>query len=178
MRSDLLDGATRVLESRGAAGFTTNHVARATGASIGSLYQYFPNKAAMLGELHDRDAQQLWSELRDHLLDTSRPRRERFVDVVIASCRAQAEAAELHAAMEHAEVNATSGPDVGAWQEAVEEDLTKFLGEQYPGGDADRLARFVWLILCAVLAEIAANPERAELLAADSAEMLATQLGL
>lgn len=178
MRADLLDGATRVLETRGAAGFTTNHVARATGASIGSLYQYFPDKAAVLGELHDRDAVELWSMLRDRLLDKSQPRRERFVHVVMASCRAQANASELHTAMGHAEMSATSEPNPGGWQETVHEGLTEFLGEQYAGSDADELARFVWLILSAVLAEIAVNPERAERLAAYSAEMLATQLRL
>ena len=42
-------------------GLTTNHVAVKAGASIGSLYQYFPSKEALVGELLDRHCDKMHS---------------------------------------------------------------------------------------------------------------------
>jgi AcrR family transcriptional regulator len=47
----ILQAATRVLSESSLAGFTTNRVAEVAGVSIGSLYQYFPNKAALVSAL-------------------------------------------------------------------------------------------------------------------------------
>ena len=50
----ILAAASQVLDERGLEGFTTNQVAERAGVSIGSLYQYFPNKDALLAELARR----------------------------------------------------------------------------------------------------------------------------
>jgi AcrR family transcriptional regulator len=50
-RQRLLDAAARVFSEHGYAAGTTNRIAEAAGHSIGSLYQYFPNKDAILAEL-------------------------------------------------------------------------------------------------------------------------------
>ena len=47
----ILKAATRVLARESLAGFNTNRVADVAGISVGSLYQYFPNKAALVTEL-------------------------------------------------------------------------------------------------------------------------------
>jgi AcrR family transcriptional regulator len=47
-RSRILDAAARVFSVRGYAAGTTNRIAAEAGLSIGSLYQYFPNKDAIL----------------------------------------------------------------------------------------------------------------------------------
>ena len=44
----ILDAAKRVLEKEGLVAFNTNRVAQVAGISVGSLYQYFPNKDALL----------------------------------------------------------------------------------------------------------------------------------
>ncbi len=44
----IVSAAARVLAMVGWAGFTTNKVAAVAGVSIGSLYQYFPNKASLV----------------------------------------------------------------------------------------------------------------------------------
>ena len=49
----ILDAAARVFEERGFEAGTTNHVAEVAGVSIGSLYEYFPNKDAMVVALVD-----------------------------------------------------------------------------------------------------------------------------
>lgn len=49
--ADILKAAVRVLQRDGAQRFTTIRVAEAAGVSVGSLYQYFPNKQAILFRL-------------------------------------------------------------------------------------------------------------------------------
>lgn len=50
-RARILDAAARVFGRHGYAAGTTNRIAAEAGLSIGSLYQYFPNKDALLVEL-------------------------------------------------------------------------------------------------------------------------------
>jgi AcrR family transcriptional regulator len=47
------------LVERGYAGTNTNLVAERAGVSIGSLYQYFPNKNSLIAALHERHAMQM-----------------------------------------------------------------------------------------------------------------------
>jgi AcrR family transcriptional regulator len=47
----ILEAAAHILERDGLDALTTNAVAERAGVSIGSLYQYFPGKAALLAEL-------------------------------------------------------------------------------------------------------------------------------
>lgn len=55
----MLDAAARILIKDGYAAFTTNRVAEKAGVSVGSLYQYFPNKEAILAELMRRHVHEL-----------------------------------------------------------------------------------------------------------------------
>lgn len=50
-RAAILEGAARILEDSDAADLTTNRIAERAGVSVGSLYQYFPNKEAILAEI-------------------------------------------------------------------------------------------------------------------------------
>lgn len=50
----ILEATARVLVKQGFDGLTTNAVAAAAGVSIGSLYQYYPNKVALVLALIDR----------------------------------------------------------------------------------------------------------------------------
>jgi AcrR family transcriptional regulator len=55
----VLQGAVRVLDREGIDAVTTNRIAEAAGVSIGSLYQYFPDKHAIFEALHDQHAQRV-----------------------------------------------------------------------------------------------------------------------
>lgn len=55
----IIDAAARILVKDGYDAFTTNRVAEKAGVSIGSLYQYFPNKEALLSELMRRHMEDL-----------------------------------------------------------------------------------------------------------------------
>ena len=50
----ILDAGARIFHEQGYAGTTTNDIADEAGLSIGSLYQYFPNKDALLAALTKR----------------------------------------------------------------------------------------------------------------------------
>ncbi len=58
----ILEAAARILERQGHAGFTTNAVAEHAGVSIGSLYQYFPGKDALIGALIVQETSALVAE--------------------------------------------------------------------------------------------------------------------
>jgi AcrR family transcriptional regulator len=47
-RESLIDAAAQVLKDQGYDSFNTNRVAERAGVSIGSLYQYFPHKQALI----------------------------------------------------------------------------------------------------------------------------------
>jgi AcrR family transcriptional regulator len=55
----ILDAAVRILKRDGVAAITTNRVAEVAGVSIGSVYQYFPNKRAIFIALHRRHVEDI-----------------------------------------------------------------------------------------------------------------------
>ncbi len=66
----LLEATARILERDGVAGLTTNHVAALAGVSIGSLYEYFDSKDALVRawcEQHVAHARALVDALFDQL---------------------------------------------------------------------------------------------------------------
>ena len=61
----VLEAAARILEERGFAGYTTNAVAERAGVSIGSLYQYFPGKDALIVALIERETATLLADMAE-----------------------------------------------------------------------------------------------------------------
>jgi AcrR family transcriptional regulator len=60
----ILEAAARILDRQGWARFTTNAVADAAGVGIGSLYQYFPNKLALVEAILRRHFDDVLAALR------------------------------------------------------------------------------------------------------------------
>jgi len=73
MVESILEAAARVLAERGYAAATTNLVAARAGVSVGSLYQYFPNKDSLVAALHERHADQMEAAI-EKALDAADPR--------------------------------------------------------------------------------------------------------
>lgn len=73
---------------------TTNHIAREAGISVGSLYQYFPNKEAILFELYKEMLGQFSSVLEEFKTETllSLPREEFFDRFIRAMKGAESDA--------------------------------------------------------------------------------------
>jgi AcrR family transcriptional regulator len=59
----ILEAAARVLAKRGYAAATTNRIAARAGVSIGSLYEYFPNKDSVLAALFERHTERGGAEV-------------------------------------------------------------------------------------------------------------------
>jgi AcrR family transcriptional regulator len=55
----VLDAVVRILKREGFEAVTTNRVAEVAGVSIGSVYQYFPDKRAIFAALHERHIQEI-----------------------------------------------------------------------------------------------------------------------
>ena len=56
-RNAIFEAATQILETEGESRFNTNHIAERAGVSIGTLYQYFDNKEAILIEITRRESE-------------------------------------------------------------------------------------------------------------------------
>jgi AcrR family transcriptional regulator len=98
----VLEAATRVLAREGAYRFTTARVAEAAGVSVGSLYQYFPNKAAILFRLQSDEWRQTTDLLRDILEDVERPPLDRLRSLAHAFIRSECDEAEMRVALDDA----------------------------------------------------------------------------
>lgn len=77
----ILDAAAHILGERGWTGLTTNAVAQAAGASIGSLYQYFPNKLALIDAVRRRHFDDVLAVLHA-AADLKTPRASRIAALV------------------------------------------------------------------------------------------------
>ena len=104
MQKAILSAAAYILERHGFSEFTTNKVAEKAGANIASLYQYYPNKEALLFHLHEIEWNETWNQLQRILTDRSRAPRERFRQVIIEFFKSEAEEAKLRRALEQAQV--------------------------------------------------------------------------
>ena len=85
----LLEATARVLMKEGYDRASTNKIAAVAGVSIGSLYQYFPNKQALLAALHARHLDEMTARERAAIDDGeghSLPKAvARVIRVIIAS---------------------------------------------------------------------------------------------
>ena len=93
----ILEAAIRLLGKRGIAALTTNAVAETAGVSIGTLYQYFPNKDAILDALADREVAAMGTRVRQVVIDAAIASPEaRVVAIVGAVAASYGERREAH----------------------------------------------------------------------------------
>jgi AcrR family transcriptional regulator len=100
--ADILTAAAQVLARDGAQRFTTARVAEKAGVSIGSLYQYFPNKAAILFRLQQEEWIETGALLRDMLADRALHPLARLRAVVHAFVRSECDEAAMRIALDDA----------------------------------------------------------------------------
>jgi AcrR family transcriptional regulator len=78
----LLEAAARVLEERGYAAATTNRIAETAGASVGTLYEYFPNKEAIYEALIEQEIAALTGAVRIGDIDLDAPLQDSLARIV------------------------------------------------------------------------------------------------
>jgi AcrR family transcriptional regulator len=79
----IVEATTRILGERGWGGLTTNEVAEVAGVSIGSLYQYFPDKLALIEAVRRRHFDDVLAALRT-ADDNAKPLPQRIECIVQA----------------------------------------------------------------------------------------------
>jgi AcrR family transcriptional regulator len=67
----MLEAAVKLLRRGRASSITTNGIAETAGVSIGSVYQYFPNKNALFVALHERHIREVAGVIRRRLTECS-----------------------------------------------------------------------------------------------------------
>lgn len=135
----ILDAAVQVLAKEGAQRFTTARVAERAGVSVGSVYQYFPNKAAILFRLQSDEWRRTSALLAGILADRARPPRARLRTLVHAFIRSECEEAVIRIALNDAAPLYRDAPEARDARAAGEGIVAAFMREALPkASDATR----------------------------------------
>jgi len=135
----VLEAAVQVLAKEGAQRFTMARVAEKAGVSVGSLYQYFPNKAAILFRLQSDEWRQTTEMMRSILGDAQRPALERLRLLTHAFVRSECEEAEVRTALGDAAPFYRDAPEAQEVRAAGDEIVRVFMAQALPAAsDATR----------------------------------------
>jgi AcrR family transcriptional regulator len=116
----ILEAAARILEADGLEALTTNAVADLAGVSIGSLYQYFPGKAAILAEMIRRQRADLLTDINEAVSRKPNDSFEDSIDALVDSAVAhQLHRARLARALEYAEGTLPLAAETAALSSAI-----------------------------------------------------------
>ncbi len=97
----ILEAATQIFDEIGYDAATTNMIAERAGISIGSLYQYFPNKAALILELKIAHRERILQQVETAMATSGHlPLPEAIRKIVDANFQVHLNAPRLNAAFE------------------------------------------------------------------------------
>ncbi|MEH6418141.1 TetR family transcriptional regulator [Pseudomonas sp. CGJS7] len=128
----ILQAAAQVLAAEGAQRFTTARVAERAGVSVGSLYQYFPNKAAILFRLQSDEWRQTTDLLSVILKDPDKPPQQRLRRMVHAFLQSECDEAQMRVALSDAAPLYRDAPETKKARANGERTLQTFLREMLP----------------------------------------------
>lgn len=128
----ILEAAIQVLAKEGATRFTTARVAEKAGVSVGSVYQYFPNKAAILFRLQSDEWQQTTQLLRGILEQQAVPPIERLRTLVHAFIGSECEEAQMRGALNDAAPLYRDAPEALQVRAAGQQAFEAFMLELLP----------------------------------------------
>ncbi|MEO8903273.1 MAG: TetR family transcriptional regulator [Polyangiaceae bacterium] len=150
--ADILEAAARVLARQGARRFTTVRVAEEAGVSIGSLYQYFPSKEALLFRLQTDEWHDTWGVLDEILNDAKLEPKDRLRKAVLVFFRSEQQEAALRVALDDAGALFRGAPEARAFLLVTRRRMRAFFEELLPGVAADRQAFAADVVLAAMAA--------------------------
>lgn len=143
----ILDAAVQVLAQEGMQRFTTKRVADRAGVSVGSLYQYFPNKAALLFRLQSDEWRQTAELMCAILQDAPRPPLERLRRLVHAFIRSECEEAEMRMGLNDAAPLYRNAPEAQEAKSKAAPVVEAFMREALPSAPAATRALVADLVL-------------------------------
>jgi AcrR family transcriptional regulator len=134
----IVEGAARILEAEGPDGFNTIAIACAAGVSVGSLYQYFPGKQALIAELSRRNAEEVLAGLAEAARTQGSPVLERLRAFAAFAIAQQGARLRQSQALDQLKTGLGLATDEVASGPAILEILTPVLaGAAAPGAIAD-----------------------------------------
>ena len=128
--------AIRVLEREGAQRFTTIRVAEEAGVSVGSLYQYFPNKHAILFRLQLDEWEATGATLDAILGDRGRSPAERLRATFRAFFHSECDEAALRLALDDAAPSYRDAPESRARRRRSRRIVSAFVAAAAPHASA------------------------------------------
>lgn len=159
----ILTAAARILERGGLEAANTNAIAALAGVSIGSLYQYFPNRDAILFELLRRAERRMADALAEAIDATKElPFAARLKLLIAGAVRQQFERPALARALDYFESRAPADPDLEAIDQEIVERLAGFLSALQPPMAHDRRVEAAGDLLTIVKAMVDAASAREE----------------
>lgn len=150
--ADILEAAARVLAREGARRFTTVRVAEEAGVSIGSLYQYFPSKEALLFRLQTDEWNDTWGVLDEILSDARLVPLDRLSKAVLVFFRSEQQEAALRTALDDAGALFRDAPEAHEFSAVIKRRMLTFFEEALPGVSAERQAFTSEVVLTAMAA--------------------------
>lgn len=155
----VLEAVPLVLKRHGAAAITTNRVAEAAGVSIGSLYQYFPDKQAIFSALHERHVAAVRQVIEETLSDCAFASVAEFTgELVERLANVHAQDAELHQVLSAAVPGSADGFK-GALQATFERVLSSAERECPAGEQAERMLFVLPPLVEALVHGVADQPQ-------------------
>jgi AcrR family transcriptional regulator len=140
----IVEAAAQLISARGLDGFNTNAVAERAGVSIGSLYQYFPNKDAIMAALIRRTQEERAMALGAVLAQQHASLADLVRAVVKAVNRQHREQSLLAAAIDHEEARLPVQDEIDGYLDGAGAALRAVFA-RYPAEladvDPDRAAR-------------------------------------
>jgi len=135
----VLEAVPRVLRRHGAEAITTNRVAEAAGVSIGSLYQYFPDKQAIFMALHDHHVDGVRHVMGQTMADCASASLEELArELVERLANVHSEEAELHEIVSAAVPGAAEGFQ-NALQSTLEQVISPTKQDRYTQEETARM---------------------------------------
>lgn len=133
----IVDAAARVFDECGYRRTTTNAIAERAGVSVGSLYQYFPNKDALLVALAERHVEEASEAFRAHLSTAMArgPSLESFTRELIELAVSLHDADRLHDLLAH---RAARTPELEARLAQLEDVIVEGVARQLARSGVER----------------------------------------